>query len=840
MGLIEVFGVMYFTVVCAAQDYVDYEDVTAMFMDRTGTPSPDNSSIYGVTATLSNTFPTSKASTQPKIVYEPPVPSLHLLSPWGDVFPFEKAVFECRVNDSTEWTFTWSRNGHPVQEGDRNVSLISLARAALTITAASQADGGLYDCQAHHKLKGDSLSSNLLELKVYENTPIPALVPDPKLEQMFPGESVTFQCMINVSSGWEYLWYHNDKEIQRCHNNICEIVSLALSDSGQYHCKAKRGGESPFYTEKSKIFNLQVSEPPRPSLKLRTSWSDVFQMESVAMTCDVGSPDWTFTWHRNATELREDPAVVLSLGGVLLNITSASRAHQGLYACKAHLESRRVSSDFSNMESITVYENIPKPSLRKDPVLNSMYIGETITFTCQVHMGSGWLYSWFRDGNELAVADASLRIHLSPHERGTYWCKATRGQRTSTDISERITQDVLAIPLPSLTLSSQWADVFPTESVLMSCAMADGSGWTYMWRRDDEVLSSDDTVYLGPGGANLSIASASASHRGRYSCSGKLPSRSVSSKFTSGVTLRVYDRKPKAKLEQDPEHMVLHTGDPVSYSCRVNVSSGWEYVWYKDDTQLGVSGMNYTIDSLRKTNAGSYKCQAIRVKAIDIFKTEQSRTLKLQVDERPTANIIVLTGWSEVFSTDSLVLTCEVKGSKDVWNYTWFSKGQQLVNSSSDRYTVTPQNDPEQSQYICQGIRSGRPSYSKGSAPLTTRNLLLKRRVLLSISGCIVFGIAAVFFGCLVLRLTRKPADDDEGPEEGELFLTMAQLKDRDDAPCPLVDYVTDVELNAPAKEEVDIIHTEETVTSQDDQAVTTNSSEKHPEVEGSLVSFQH
>lgn len=41
------------------------------------------------------------------------------------------------------------------------------------------------------------------------------------------------------------------------------------------------------------------------------------------------------------------------------------------------------------------------------------------------------------------------------------------------------------------------------------------------------------------------------------------------------------------------------------------------------------------------------------------------------VPERPKANIVLLTTWSEVFSTDSLKLECDVMGSSDSWNYTW-------------------------------------------------------------------------------------------------------------------------------------------------------------------------
>lgn len=40
--------------------------------------------------------------------------------------------------------------------------------------------------------------------------------------------------------------------------------------------------------------------------------------------------------------------------------------------------------------------------------------------------------------------------------------------------------------------------------------------------------------------------------------------------------------------------------------------------------------------------------------------------------ERPKASIVLLTGWSDVFSTDSLILLCEVKESTHNWtSYTW-------------------------------------------------------------------------------------------------------------------------------------------------------------------------
>lgn len=74
---------------------------------------------------------------------------------------------------------------------------------------------------------------------------------------MFPGEAVTFTCTVDVSSGWDFLWYHNGNELQ-AQKNTYTIVSIDDHNGGEYYCKAKRG-KGPFYTEKSETAALQVS-----------------------------------------------------------------------------------------------------------------------------------------------------------------------------------------------------------------------------------------------------------------------------------------------------------------------------------------------------------------------------------------------------------------------------------------------------------------------------------------------------------------------------------------------------------------------------------------------------
>ncbi|XP_068454176.1 hemicentin-2 [Clinocottus analis] len=1097
MWLVKVFSVIYFTA-CAAQD------------SNIAVPT-----LGDVTST--NPLPTTTEATT---IYEPPLPSLQLHSAWPNVFPSEKVEFKCSVTGSADWTFTWYRNTQQVQDPDPNVSL-SAEGSTLTITAATQAYHGDYSCKAHHKTFGvTTKSNNSIKLTVYANKPKPTLTRSLTFDKMFPGELITFTCKVDISSGWEYLWYHNGTDaIQTTTTDTYTIASLDHRNSGQYHCKAKRG-KHPFFTEESDTTALQVSDPPKPYLKLLSSWPDVFENETVEFSCEVDSTDWTVTWYRDQNKLQEDDQVYIADSS--LNIAWINQDYEGGYACKAHLTLRKVKSGFSNTVDVTVYENTPTPTLNKVLGFNPMYVGETVKLNCSVNVASGWKYQWFEDGIELPASTETNSINLALSGQRKYSCKATRGKNVSTDFSEEIQQDVHEIPVPSLELITTWFDVFPTESVKFSCGMngsanwtytwyrntqevhadnvvnvvsdSNGAtlsirsasaehtglynckghlkdrsvnsnfssaqhlsvykkkpqitltrdpayevmfrgesvsfschinesfGWTYIWSKDNAPLlaskskyslnsiepanqgvyacqakrgsdpafltdrsqairlkvqgnqpkpvmtqqpdvkevytgesvsfeckvelssgwrfhwfkdgtqllvnsssfnisdadstsggtfecmairdktmyssqhsdgrilrvaaipvpsiklitpwfdvfptesvkfscgmngssdwiytwyiytqevQADHTASFGLDAATLFISSASASRRGQYKCTAKLKSRSVSSIFSERLTLDVYDTKPRVTLMQNPVHHVMHTEDSVSFSCHINVSSGWKYLWFKDGRLLSESGNNHTIKSVVKTNTGSYQCQAKRG-GDTVFSSDQSQAVKLDVEERPRADIILLTGWSEVFSTDSLVLRCGVPGNQDMWNYTWFKEGQPINLPYSKRHTVTPQNDPEQSLYTCQGIRTGRPSYSRSSDSFKTKNLLLKRRVLLSISGCIFFGMIAVFLGCIVLRVLRKPADGEERTEEAELFLSMAQLKDRDNAACPLVQYITDTELNATFKEadENGTISSETIplpITSQEDQDVTSESQDA-TEKNGGLVSFK-
>lgn len=97
----------------------------------------------------------------------------------------------------------------------------------------------------------------------------------------------------------------------------------------------------------------------------------------------------------------------------------------------------------------------------------------------------------------------------------------------------------LEIPVPAVIQETQWLDVFPTECAKLRCSMPSSSDWTYTWFKDAQKLL-DKTVSFDADRTTLTIGSASSAHRGKYSCSAQLKSRTVSSGLSSEVTLDVY------------------------------------------------------------------------------------------------------------------------------------------------------------------------------------------------------------------------------------------------------------------------------------------------------------
>lgn len=80
----------------------------------------------------------------------------------------EKVEFKCNIDsDSSNYAFTWSRDGKEIGGSDPNV-LLSGEGSVLKMTAAAETYSGDYTCKVHDATTGRNTSAgNSLKLKVY-------------------------------------------------------------------------------------------------------------------------------------------------------------------------------------------------------------------------------------------------------------------------------------------------------------------------------------------------------------------------------------------------------------------------------------------------------------------------------------------------------------------------------------------------------------------------------------------------------------------------------------------------------------------------------------------------
>ena len=67
------------------------------------------------------------------------------------------------------------------------------------------------------------------------------------------------------------------------------------------------------------------------------------------------------------------------------------------------------------------------------------------------------------------------------------------------------------------------------------------------------------------------------------------------------------------------------------FSCHINVSSGWEYMWTKDMRSLSHTENRLTISPQQSSDQGSYECQAKRG-TNHLFLTAKSQAVNVMVE----------------------------------------------------------------------------------------------------------------------------------------------------------------------------------------------------------------
>ncbi|KAJ8360429.1 hypothetical protein SKAU_G00169540 [Synaphobranchus kaupii] len=703
----------------------------------------------------------------------PPLAVLTTRPAWRKFYATEKVTLTCEIqNRQTGWTYLWYRDGASMNSAQ------SSSGKELTIPALDQSHGGRYFCRG--QIPGRAVYteiSNDVTLAV-DALPHVVLTLQTRWTNIFDTERATLQCEIQDRSPvWMYKWYREGQELPvGTAKDTYSILSAGQSDSGTYTCKGQHKDRA-LDTGSSNMIPLNVFAPPPAALTLNPAWRNFYVTEKVTLTCEIQNRQtgWTYLWYRDGASMNSAQSSSVKE----LTIPALDQSFGGRYFCRGQIPGRAVYTEISNDVTLAV-DALPHVALTLQTRWTDIFNTERATLHCEIQDRSPvWMYKWYREGQELPVGtakDTYSILSAGQSDSGTYTCKGQHKDRALyTGSSNTIPLNVFALPLAVLTTRPAWRNFYATEKVTLTCEIQNRqTGWTYLWYRDGASMNSAQSS----SGKELTIPALDQSHGGRYFCRGQIPGRAVYTEISNDVTLAVDENTPNPLLTQDPPSGEIFTGDRVNLSCGCGTDSAiWKYFWYKGKQGALLStpvdsssnGSSYTISAASVSHGGQYWCRAGR--GTPSFYTLYSHSLKLNITARPQAVLTLETAWTEVFRTDSLTLRCEVEGSSLEWNYTWYRDGQHLpLHPSRDRLTLTSGNDTSYSEYRCRGNRTGKPSYSEISDGFRKDNIVLKRKVLVSVVSTILLGLILITLGCLCLRKKRKLAY--KPPPQNDLFFS--------------------------------------------------------------------
>ncbi|KAF5896692.1 carcinoembryonic antigen-related cell adhesion molecule 5-like, partial [Clarias magur] len=353
-----------------------------------------------------------------------------------DVLTGNSVTLTCRLNVlSTGWKFYWITQTNSTEtETERHFHTINSVRVS---------DGGQYRCRAgrgnpvYYTHYSDALWVNVTE------SPKPVVIIKPDT-QVYRGETVTFRCDIQTGGDteWTYSWYRDGTTFYSSH--ITQEFTLECYSSGNYTCRGRRNDSQ--LSQISDPVTLSVSGKPNLSVRLNPQ-SPNYTGDKVTLSCNLQGTGWEFLWY---TEYQQSK--YLTPGDTqnnTLNVTVSNEGQTTFY-CKALR--RNYVSEFSDPATITLKAR-PKSVVKVQPA-ESVFIGESVTFACEIQTGGSWQYHWYRDNKELSDAAGEKTYTITDvkeSNKGDYTCKGTK----SSD--PKYTQTSAAVTLSVSVLSHEKA-----------------------------------------------------------------------------------------------------------------------------------------------------------------------------------------------------------------------------------------------------------------------------------------------------------------------------------------------------------------------------------------------
>ncbi|XP_041959717.1 titin-like isoform X2 [Alosa sapidissima] len=519
----------------------------------------------------------------------------------------------------------------------------------------------------------------------------------------------------------------SDGRKELLHDDYYILNPAAPDHSGLYVCRAERG-EPAYYTYSSPML-IWIKDSSPGFLNLSPNRTQFYKNESVSFNCEVpgNASGWILRKYRNNV----DSVEIETLGKATFNIKSLNISHSGNYWCQSE------SGEFSNIVYVRIH-NRPRPFVYDAPE-GWLTAGDSVSLRCSLGQYTStsdprWRILWYKIvlyreelptfTDKESSSKYSLELlpdssgdggsytlnSVGPEHSGVYVCREEREQ--PVDHTEYSTPKLLWVidpsPKAALTINSNRTQYFQSESLSLSCVAQDNaSGWslrrfTFYYPSSLSGCPFNNTVTRDQSTCNIS--SLDVADSGVYWC------QSESGQYSNAVKISV-NHNPRPTLDVSPTWPAK--GDTVTLKCDVSgSSSGWRFHFYRvivpieevlpsEDTnfyshELKLSenstellsdssreaGGSYTLSTVGPEHTGFYVCRAQRPNSFSYTPYSNLRHLWVK-DPSPPASLGIYPNKSDYFSSESVSLTCEVKGNSSGWTLRRFTNNNNHVLTAS-------------------------------------------------------------------------------------------------------------------------------------------------------------
>ena len=272
---------------------------------------------------------------------------------------------------------------------------------------------------------------------------------------------------------------------------------------------------------------------------------------------------------------------------------------QGFYHVVLKTEQAELRS-LSARVNYSVQPAAPKVSLSiiKNPVSQSLKVGEALQLNATISGEGPFQYQWLRYGAIIPGATRSNYYIASSQasDSGNYQVKVSNAERT---VYSNIAAVSITPTVQPVQILSQPTSLLVTEqSAARFSVLASSSGWTrYQWRKNGIPLQN---AYL----ASFSIPRVSQADAGLYDV---VVSNNLGSVYSKKVSLQVLSQYVPLKISQQPLSQSVVRGKPFTLNVTVESDAMPSYQWFRNGSPIiGARSSSYRVTDSRPENQASY------------------------------------------------------------------------------------------------------------------------------------------------------------------------------------------------------------------------------------------